>query len=346
VAHQGPARQPTHLAHELERVGDFSPVEEWRGRIADDLRSLVDSPRRRRKGNSHAIWRQSHSNPKNRFPPPPAFMQDIWKPNNAGDDITGVNNFREAYTWHSNYWNFSDRVDYNITSKWRVFGRYSQFKNRIDESHTVQTRAMPKDEGGNMFSISTAGDAIYIINANTVFDISGSYASIQDDYACPSCELKDADLAKFWPNKWFTPYTKDLPVMYYPNLNVGDAYFGHREFWIEHPKNSSLHAKIVQTRGRHNLKVGFAYRRNLGLHQLSGSHDVQFRRSAYLRHVRQFGHRAQWRSLRDVPAGSGLKRFAEPVYCAVRSARQHLRAILSGRLQAEPQDHAEPRPAV
>lgn len=208
--------------------------------------------------------------PGNRIPSPRLdptavrFMQDIWKPNNPGDDITGVNNFKESYQWLSNYWNFSNRVDYNITDKWRVFSRYSQFKNRIDENHTVDTRAMPKDEGGNMFSMSLAGDAVYVMNPSTVLNFAGSYASIQDDYACPTCEVKESDLAQFWPNNWFAPYTKDLIVMYYPNLNIGDAYFGHREFWIEHPKNSSFQFKAVHTRGRHDIKAGISYRRNWG----------------------------------------------------------------------------------
>ncbi|MCC6861759.1 MAG: TonB-dependent receptor [Bryobacterales bacterium] len=192
------------------------------------------------------------------------FVQDIWKPNNPGDDITGVNNFKESYTWFTDYWNFSNRMDYNVTDKWRVFSRYSQFRNRIDEAHTVDTPAMPKDEGGNMFSLNITGDSVYVVNANTVLNVSGSYGSIQDDYACPTCEVQDSDLAEFWPNKWFAPYTKDLPVMYYPNLNIGDAYFGHRFFWIEHPKNASAHVKLVQTRGRHDIKTGFMLRRNWG----------------------------------------------------------------------------------
>jgi hypothetical protein len=192
------------------------------------------------------------------------FMQDIWKPNNAGDDITGVNNFKESYQWLSNYWNFSNRVDYNISDKWRVFSRYSQFRNKIDENHIVQTRAMPKDEGGNMFSLSVAGDVVYVMNSSTVLNLTGSYASIQDDYACPSCEVKESELSQFWPNNWYSPYTKDLIVMYYPNLNIGDAYFGHRFFWIEHPKNTAFQFKAVHTRGRHDIKMGISYRRNWG----------------------------------------------------------------------------------
>ena len=248
---------------DLERTGDFSRslnAEGGQRTIYDPWSTVLDAA-----GTVTRTPFPQNRIPSQRIDPTAArFMQDIWKPNNAGDDITGVNNFKESYSWGTNYWNFSNRMDYNVTDKWRLFSRYSQFRNKIDEAHTVDTRAMPKDEGGNMFALNITGDSVYVLNANTVLNISGSYGSIQDDYACPSCEVKDTDLAQFWGNKWFTPYTKDLPVMYYPNLNIGDAYFGHRFFWIEHPKNASLHLKAVHTRGRHDIKGGFMLRRNWG----------------------------------------------------------------------------------
>ena len=147
----------------------------------------------------------------------------------------------------------------------KVFGRYSQFRNLIDESHTVDTPAMPKDEGGAMYALNIMGDAVYVMTSSTVLNLSGSYSSIQDDYFAESAAVTEDDLAGLWPNRWFSPYTKDLPAIYYPGVNVGDAAFGHRFFWIEHPKNSSLQAKLVHTRGRHELKTGLTFRRNFGL---------------------------------------------------------------------------------
>src|SRR2546430_17513606 len=40
---------------------------------------------------------------------PILFMQDIWKPNNPGDDITGVNNWKE--TWNFNLDRKSTRLN-------------------------------------------------------------------------------------------------------------------------------------------------------------------------------------------------------------------------------------------
>ena len=233
-----------------EREGDFSQSFNAVGglrTIYDPWTTTLDAS-----GNVTRTAFPGNVIPRNRLDPTAVrIMQDIWQPNNPGDDITGVNNFKESYTWMSKYWNYSNRTDFHLNDKWKLFGRYSQFKNLIDESHTVDTRAMPKDEGGAMYALNIAGDAVYVMTPSTVLNLTGSYGSIQDDYFSESAAVTEKDLAGLWPNRWFSPYTKDLPAIYYPGVNVGDAAFGHRFFWIEHPKNASLQGKLVHTRGRH-----------------------------------------------------------------------------------------------
>ena len=66
--------------------------------------------------------------PANRFDPlSAALMKQFWAPNNPGDNITGVNNFKKGFIENYNYYNFSDRVDYAISDKWRVFGRVARY---------------------------------------------------------------------------------------------------------------------------------------------------------------------------------------------------------------------------
>ena len=56
--------------------------------------------------------------PPNRIDPTAKkLMSYLWAPNNPGDDLSGLNNFKKAYPWWENYYNFSDRVDYNISDK-------------------------------------------------------------------------------------------------------------------------------------------------------------------------------------------------------------------------------------
>ncbi|PYT18771.1 MAG: carboxypeptidase regulatory-like domain-containing protein, partial [Acidobacteria bacterium] len=49
--------------------------------------------------------------PPNQFDPLSAsLIKQFWAPNNPGDNITGVNNFRKGYNEKYNYYNFSERV--------------------------------------------------------------------------------------------------------------------------------------------------------------------------------------------------------------------------------------------
>ena len=80
-----------------------------------------------------------------------------------GDDITGVNNFKESYYLGTNYWNLSNRTDWNISDKWRVFGRYSQFRNTIDETTACNRRPSRRWDGGAMYALNIAGDSVYML---------------------------------------------------------------------------------------------------------------------------------------------------------------------------------------
>lgn len=259
---------------ELERSGDFS-----RSLNADGgLRTIYD-PWSTRLENGRYIRTPFSNNviPTDRLDPTSVkMMQDIWGPNNAGDDITGVNNFKETWLFSLKYWNFSNRTDWNINDKWRVFGRYSQFHNTIDELHTVKTRALTGWDGGAMYAFNVAGDSVYVLSPSTVFNVAGSYGSIHDDYYAPNVEIQESDLNAFWPSGWYQPYIKDLPQIYYPALNIGDASIGHGFYWIEHPKNASVRGKITHIRGKHDMKFGVHYRKHFGYVQYPDLMDFNF----------------------------------------------------------------------
>jgi len=54
-------------------------------------------------------------------------MKNFWGPNNPGDNITGVNNYKFGYSDAWNYYNIGDRVDYHINDKWMVNGRFGRY---------------------------------------------------------------------------------------------------------------------------------------------------------------------------------------------------------------------------
>ncbi len=83
--------------------------------------------------------------PSARFDPVAAsLMQSFWEPNNPGDNITGINNFKSGFFQTYDYYNFSDRVDYNINDNWRVFGRISRY-------HTEDLQNDPTPNNSQLF---------------------------------------------------------------------------------------------------------------------------------------------------------------------------------------------------
>jgi hypothetical protein len=198
------------------------------------------------------------------------FMADLWGPNNAGDDLAGSNNFKASYAWPMKNWNFSNRTDYNLSDKWKFFGRYSRFKTVLDQLDYTpnQSRAMRNDNGGIMNSRNVAGDAVWTMSPNTLFNFRGSFASLEDDYSAPRSAVGEKGLSEFWAgNPWYQPYVKDMPLIYYPAIAVNGATtanYGMGSYWYQHPSHYSFSGKMSQNRGAHYLKVGAEYRYHMG----------------------------------------------------------------------------------
>src|SRR5579883_1775722 len=98
-------------------------------------------------------------------------LADLWMPNRAGDDLSGINNFKKAYAWWLHYWNISDRVDYNVSDKWRMFFRFSKFETRLDNPNWGNTIAVPSDNGGLMEALNAAADVLYMPNPTTTVNL-------------------------------------------------------------------------------------------------------------------------------------------------------------------------------
>jgi hypothetical protein len=200
------------------------------------------------------------------------IMQDIWGPNGPGDDPAGSNNFKASYAWPMKNWNFTNRTDWNANDKWKFFGRYSRFKTVLDQLNYTpnNSRAMPNDNGGIMNSRNIVGDAVWTFSPRTIFNFRGSFASLEDDYSAPEYAVGEQGLGEFWPNNpWYKPYLEDMPLIYYPLIQVNDLgngnfTFGKGSYWYQHPRHYSLSGKMSQARGAHYIKFGAEYRYHVG----------------------------------------------------------------------------------
>lgn len=247
--------QPT----ELERTGDFSESLNGYGgpRVIYDPETTVlnvaanRAPRQPFPGNRIPA---SRIDPVARI-----FMSKyIWKPNNPGLDITGVGNFRTTYSWINRYWNFSDRVDWNISERLRIFGRYSRFRTNLDMSRFVDSPAVNNNIGGQMNSRNVALDALYTLSPASVLNLRWSYGSLQDDYDPTWTEVTREQLLELWGGRlWDEPYTREIPKRMLPLMNIsGKGAFGRSSMWFQQPHQYSWHARFSQNRGPHYLKFG------------------------------------------------------------------------------------------
>ncbi|MGH9722168.1 MAG: carboxypeptidase regulatory-like domain-containing protein [Bryobacteraceae bacterium] len=191
-----------------------------------------------------------------------AFLRDIWAPNGPGDDATGVNNYRLTFARVYEYYNYTNRTDWNIGDKWKVFGRISRFHTNVASPNPPGTAAASTG-GSERNSLTVVGDVVWSVNATTVADFRGSYNKPVDRFIDPIAEIQD--LKGFWPNNpsWFDSYAKALPVRYYPGLQLGGN-FGRGGYWYSAPDFWNYQAKVAKSLGRHYVKVGGEYRRYRG----------------------------------------------------------------------------------
>jgi hypothetical protein len=256
---------------DLERIGDFSRSLNRNG----GLRTIYDPTTTVLNVATNTASRQPFAGniiPPSRIDPTARrIMQDLWGPNNPGDDASGSNNFKSSYAWPMKNANFSSRTDYHISDKIKVFGRYSQFRTTLDqEDYTPNnSRAVPNDNGGIMNSRNIAGDMVWTVSERTVLNFRGSYAMLEDDYSAPLSAVGEAGLAEFWPNNpWYTPYVKDMPLIYYPNIIINgqtSSSYGKGGYWYQHPHHYAFSGKVSQVRGSHYLKAGMEYRYHVGI---------------------------------------------------------------------------------
>jgi hypothetical protein len=110
---------------------------------------------------------------------------------------------------------------------------------------------------------------VWTVSERTVLNFRGSYAMLEDDYSAPLSAVGEAGLAEFWPNNpWYTPYVKDMPLIYYPNIIINgrtSSSYGKGGYWYQHPHHYAFSGKISQVRGSHYLKAGMEYRYHVGI---------------------------------------------------------------------------------
>lgn len=273
---QNPINYFRTLPTDLERTGNFS--QSLSAAAGNPVRAIFD-PYSTTVENGVVNRTPFAGNiiPANRMDPTALkFLGLLWKPNANPDNLTNLNNFKSILSNRTEYWNFSDRVDYVINDKWRVSGRYSRL-------HTTTTSNDPTGNNSPLYIVqnpsarhatSIVGDAVWTMTPTTVVNIHGDYHSLVDDFDSPRDYFPSSNLSQYWPNSdWYKSFVRsDSLPSYIPGLTIGSSGFGMGgTYWYQHPKGYSYSAKLSQARGNHYWKAGGEFRHSGGASLVTGN---------------------------------------------------------------------------
>jgi hypothetical protein len=258
-----PSSNVSTVPTDLERAGDFSRTLTPQGA----LRTIYDPFSTQFDPATSTVTRTPF--PGNKIPTQminptgQKLINDLWKPNRAGDDASGINNFKTAYAWWLHYWNFSDRVDYNASDKLRMYARFSRYETRLDNPNWGNTIAVRSDNGGLMDALNAAVDALYMATPRTTINLRMGVTYAEDDYDSAWAQVPESVWGNLFPTGWYKPVTSALPGIYYPNFNLignGEASTGIGGWWLVRERQYNGQANVTHTLNIHNLKFGFQVR--------------------------------------------------------------------------------------
>jgi hypothetical protein len=195
------------------------------------------------------------------------ILAEMPKPNLPGN----TDNLQYNIYENTQYWNFSERVDWNISDNWKIFARYGQFKANLYQQNPTDAGYFPL-AGSNRYGLSAAGDAVWVMSSTKTLNLRGSYYKMTDEYYNPSLLLGEQGLEDYWPNNpWYTSLYNSGYV-YYPALDVtsgtGTATTNRlgrqgRE-WYQRPNAWTMSAKMNWYQGKHSMKYGAEVRSYFG----------------------------------------------------------------------------------
>lgn len=274
-----PATYQVTVPTPLERSGDFSQTLAADGTVRpiyDPFSTAVDPV-------TGAVTRTAFPGnriPANRLDPLAAkWASYLWDPNQGNTGYNHPNNFKRGYLDSYNYYNWSDRIDYVISDKWRVSGIYGRYYTTdINTNPTPNNSQLFIPSGSERGANQAIGDAVWSVSPSTVVNFHGDWYNLVDAFA--STPLKNG-WDSIWPNgntfyKAYQSVSTGVPI-YYPNINIGGSSFGGTGYvWNQRPSAESFSVKASQQRGSHYLTAGFEYRRSGGPTLVSGTSFFNF----------------------------------------------------------------------
>ncbi len=266
-----PAMLYNTVPTDLERTGNFSQT------LTDEggLRPIYD-PWSTQTASDGTITRTPFTDntiPSTRIAPVASkYTAALWKANGTGIDAFNTNNFVVSTPIKYPYKNFSDRADYIVNDKLRVYGRVSVTRTPVQVTGNPTGSPMfMSDRGADYNMTSYAGDATYALNPTTVLNFHGGYHNFRDTSHFATEFADEWSWEGVFPNSDFYKVVfadpgvpKLIPRMSICNqYNAPCTHMGPGGgLWHETPHAWEFSGKLAQQRGSHYLKTGVDVRRN------------------------------------------------------------------------------------
>ncbi len=174
-----------------------------------------------------------------------------------------VDNLQYSVYDKTDYWNFSQRVDVNLTDSWKMFVRYGQFKADVAQQNPTEYNFFPLS-GSKRYGMSVAADTVWVMSNKQTLNIRGSFYNMTDDFYNPSIVLGEDGLANYWPgNEWYSSLYNSGYV-YYPALdvttgtgtNTNNRMGRQGREWYQHPNAWTMSGRMNWYEGKHSMKYG------------------------------------------------------------------------------------------
>lgn len=195
------------------------------------------------------------------------LMANFWAPNGPGVNITGADNFQVFSPTPYDYYNFSDRVDYDLGDKWKFMAYAGYYTTTTSPPNvTPNDSELYVPAGTRRKGHIEEAQATYMLNPTSVLNFHFSYDTLVDQYDSPT--LGGCGWCSIWPNSnWYEAYYAAEPTtpVYFPNLNIGGNGFGGSTlYWNQRPHGEDFNADYSHMMGSHYLQAGIEWRRTGG----------------------------------------------------------------------------------
>ena len=253
---------------DLERKGDYSQSLNGSG----GLRAIYDpwSTTTDAAGNVTRTPFAGNVIPGSRIDPIAAkYSSLLWEPSSGGIGPLHTNNYAINLPVDYPYKNFSDRVDYNVNDKLRVYGRVGIIRTPASTSNPTGSAIFQNDRGSTRNATQFTGNVTYSISPTTLLTVRGDYHSFIDSSNFVQASGAPT-FASIWANQsFYAPLYADAGIpKLVPRMSILDA-SGYNQtvqmgaqngWWKQQPNGETLAAQVSQQHGKHFLKGGFEYR--------------------------------------------------------------------------------------